>query len=56
MPDYYETDLLLSEYLLMHYGSDSELMPWKFGPKEAIGFPMRTVSYFPEFLQFFSIA
>lgn len=44
----YESDQLLSEYLLMHYGDENNLMPWKFGPKEAIGFPIRTVSYFPE--------
>lgn len=44
----YESDQLLSEYLLMHYGTDELLMPWSFGPNEAIGFPIRTVGYFPE--------
>ncbi|MFK7909705.1 MAG: putative 4-mercaptohistidine N1-methyltransferase [Akkermansiaceae bacterium] len=48
MPDYYETDRLLSEYLLMHFGSDEDLMPWSFGPAEAIGFPVRTCGHFPE--------
>ena len=48
MPDYYETDRLLSEYLLMHYGTKTELMPWDFGPKDAIGFPCRTVKHFPK--------
>jgi len=48
MPDVYETDQLLSEYLLMHYGTDAQLMPWGFGPSDAIGFPTRTVSHFPE--------
>lgn len=43
----YESDQLLSEYLLMHYGSDAQLMPWGFGPKGAIGFPVRTVEHFP---------
>lgn len=43
----YESDQLLSEYLLMHYGSDHDLMPWAFGPAEAIGFPVRTVARFP---------
>lgn len=47
MSDVYESDQLLSEYLLMHYGSDQELMPWGFGPKDAIGFPERTVGHFP---------
>lgn len=48
MPNVYETEQLLSEYLLMHYGSDEQLMPWKFGPVDALGFPRRTVGYFPE--------
>lgn len=43
----YESDQFLSEYLLMHYGTEKQLMPWSFGPKEAIGFPKRTVSHFP---------
>ena len=43
----YESDELLSEYLLMHYGTDEQLMPWGFGPKDAVGFPVRTVEYFP---------
>ena len=47
MSDVYESDQLLSEYLLMHYGNDQELMPWGFGPKDAIGFPTRTVGHFP---------
>jgi len=42
----YESDQLLSEYLLMHYGTDEQLMPWGFGPKDAIGFPIRTVGHF----------
>lgn len=45
----YESDQLLSEYLLMHYGTDQQLMPWGFGPKDAIGFPTRTVTHFPNF-------
>lgn len=48
MSQSYESDQLLNEYLLMHYGSDELLMPWNFGPKEALGFPVRTVSHFPE--------
>ncbi len=47
MSDVYESDQLLSEYLLMHYGKHQELMPWGFGPAAAIGFPTRTVGYFP---------
>ncbi len=44
----YESTQLLSEYLLMHYGTDENLMPWSFGPKDAIGFPVRTISHFPK--------
>ncbi|MGB2401806.1 MAG: putative 4-mercaptohistidine N1-methyltransferase [Akkermansiaceae bacterium] len=47
MPNLYESDQALSEYLLMHYGTDAELMPWPFGPADAIGFPSRTVSHLP---------
>ena len=43
----YESSQLLSEYLLMHYGTEEQLMPWKFGPKEGVGFPVRTISHFP---------
>lgn len=48
MPSTYESEQLLSEYLLMHYGRDEELMPWDFGPTDALGFPTRTVGYFPQ--------
>lgn len=40
----YETRRLLDEYLLFHYGQAGEVMPWSFGPKEALGFAVRTVS------------
>jgi putative 4-mercaptohistidine N1-methyltranferase len=39
----YETRRLLDEYLLFHYGSASEVMPWAFGPSEALGFAQRSV-------------
>ena len=32
----------------MHYGTDEQLMPWDFGPKGAINFPVRTVAHFAE--------
>lgn len=44
MSNLYETQTLLDEYLLFHYGSEQELMPWSNGPKEALHFPVRTVS------------
>ena len=43
MANIYETKRLLDEYLLFHYGSATEVLPWPTGPKEALGFPMRTV-------------
>lgn len=39
----YETPRLLDEYLLFHYGAADEVLPWDFGPREALGFPVRTV-------------
>jgi len=42
----YETDKLVSEYLLFHYGKDEEVLPWANGPNDALGFPLRTVSHF----------
>ncbi len=40
----YETDKLLSEYLLFHYGTPEEVLPWSFGPREALGYAQRCVS------------
>ena len=31
----YETDRILREYLLFHYGGDKEVLPYSFGPREA---------------------
>ncbi len=42
----YETDRLLGEYLLFHFGADEEILPWESGPREALGFPVRTVAHF----------
>ncbi len=44
MANLYETDKLLEEYLLLHYGSDDQVMPWDFGPRQALGFPARCVT------------
>ena len=44
MSTLYETPRLLDEYLLFHYGSADEILPWSFGPVEALHFPVRTVS------------
>ncbi len=40
----YETDRLLCEYLLFHYGKPQEILPWEFGPREALGFAVRAVT------------
>ena len=39
----YESDRLVSEYLLFHYGSAREILPWPFGPTDALGFAVRCV-------------
>ena len=39
----YETDKLLAEYLLFHYGTPEETLPYGFGPREALGYPQRCV-------------
>lgn len=43
-PCYYETDRALSEYLLFHYGSGTQVLPWPTGPTEALGYPVRCVA------------
>ncbi len=39
----YETPRLVSEYLLFHYGSPEEILPWADGPSNALNFPVRVV-------------
>lgn len=39
----YESDRLVREYLLFHYGEPDEVLPWKHGPRDALGFPARCV-------------
>ncbi len=43
-PGFYETERALSEYLLFHYGTPAQTMPWSFGPAAALGYPARCVS------------
>lgn len=40
----YETDQLLAEYLLFHYGEDNEILPWPGGPADALRYPLRCVT------------
>lgn len=49
MPNIYESDKLLSEYLLFHYGSDAEILGGRVGDPalgSALGFAARTASRF----------
>jgi len=43
-PKFYETDEALSEYLLFHYGTAEQIMPWSFGPRAALDYPVRCVA------------
>ena len=40
----YNADDLLSQYLLLHYGEKDDILPYNFGPVEALEFPLRCVS------------
>lgn len=42
--DTYESEELLNQYLLFHYGQPEEILPYDFGPAKALGFPLRTVT------------
>ena len=41
---FYESDRALAEYLLFHYGSAQEILPYSFGPSDALEFPVRCVN------------
>jgi putative 4-mercaptohistidine N1-methyltranferase len=45
MPEtsFYETDKAVSEYLLFHYGSSDEILPYPNGPLSALHYPVRCV-------------
>ncbi len=47
----YESQELVDQYLLFHYGTAEEVLPYDFGPNAALFFPVRTVR---ETLAFFS--
>ncbi len=40
----YESDASLAQYLLFHYGPSELAMPWEFGPRSALNFPVRCVA------------
>ena len=44
MSAFYESDRAVSEYLFFHYGDPEELLPWDFGPKNGLNYPVRCVA------------
>src|SRR6202043_4209268 len=42
----YESDLLLDQYLLFHYGTAGDQLPYLAGPRDALFYPIRCVSDF----------
>jgi putative 4-mercaptohistidine N1-methyltranferase len=40
----YETDVLLAQYLLLHYGKAEDILPYSGGPRDALDYPVRCVS------------
>ncbi|MBK1832455.1 methyltransferase domain-containing protein [Roseibacillus ishigakijimensis] len=42
----YESDKLLAEYLLFHFARPEEILPWEFGPREALDYPVRVTQHF----------
>lgn len=44
MPNFYDTDRAVSEYLLFHYGPPEWRMPWPAGPHETAEFAVRCVT------------
>ena len=46
----YESDKILAEYLLFHFGTADEILPaaqsWPIGMREALDFPVRTAKHF----------
>ena len=40
----YESERLLGEYLLFHYGRPEEILPYPFGPSAALDFAVRAVT------------
>jgi putative 4-mercaptohistidine N1-methyltranferase len=42
----YETDTLVDQYLLFHYGEGEDQLPYPFGPHDALFYPIRCVTEF----------
>jgi putative 4-mercaptohistidine N1-methyltranferase len=46
MSNRYETDTLVSQYLLFHYGNGEDQCPYSFGPMDSCFYPIRCVTEF----------
>jgi putative 4-mercaptohistidine N1-methyltranferase len=46
MTNVYESDLLVDQYLLFHYGTANDQLPHRVGPRDALFYPVRCVSEF----------
>ncbi|MBV9672923.1 MAG: putative 4-mercaptohistidine N1-methyltransferase [Verrucomicrobia bacterium] len=46
MPNIYESKPLLEQYMLFHYGSAEDQLPYSFGPHNSLFFPVRCVADF----------
>jgi putative 4-mercaptohistidine N1-methyltranferase len=44
--NFYESNDLLDQYLLFHYGTADDQLPYPFGPRDALFYPIRCVSDF----------
>jgi hypothetical protein len=44
VPNFYDTDRAVAEYLLFHYAPPEVQMPWALGPREGVDFPVRCVT------------
>ena len=49
MQSIYETGGLLQQYLLFHYGTAEDQLPFPFGPRDALFYPVRCVTAFAPF-------
>ena len=45
----YKDSEILNRYLLFHYGKDSDLIPFDFGPKDSLNFPRRCIEELVDF-------
>lgn len=46
MNNIYESDLLVDQYLLFHYGTADDQLPYPAGPRDALFYPVRCVNEF----------